>query len=65
MTRTVAFSASIGAQMILRGDIKKKGILSPVVDVPFWIFRMELEKRGIQVELSEEPWTPGSLIGSR
>jgi len=65
MTRTVAFSASIGAQMILRGDIKKKGILSPAVDVPFSIFRMELEKRGIQVELSEEPWTPGSLIGSR
>jgi saccharopine dehydrogenase-like NADP-dependent oxidoreductase len=57
MTRTVAFTASIGAQMILRSDIDRKGVLSPAADVPFSIFSMELKKRGIQVERSEESWT--------
>jgi len=50
MSRTVAFTASIGAQMIGRGDITKRGILTPVHDVPFNIFVEELRKRGIEVE---------------
>jgi len=50
MQRTVGFTASIGAQMILRGDIKKRGLLSPLKDVPANIVLQELEKRNIQVE---------------
>ena len=34
MQRTVGFTASIGAQLILRGDIAQRGLLSPVRDVP-------------------------------
>jgi saccharopine dehydrogenase-like NADP-dependent oxidoreductase len=54
MTRTVGFSISVGAQMILRGDIKKRGVLSPAKDVPFNIFIEELEKRGLKLGRSVE-----------
>jgi len=47
MQRTVGFTASIGAQMILRGDIQKRGLLSPITDVPVDIFFEELRQRGI------------------
>ena len=47
MQRTVGFTASIGVQMILRGDINKRGVLSPAKDVPRDIFFSELRKRGI------------------
>ena len=50
MSRTVGFTASIGAQMIGRGDINTRGVLTPVHDVPFDIFIEELRKRGIEVE---------------
>lgn len=56
MTRTVGFSISIGTQMILRGDIKKRGVLVPEKDVPFDIFASELEKRGIKVTRSISSW---------
>ena len=56
MTRTVGFSISIGVQMILRGDIKKRGVLAPEKDVPFNIFVSELEKRGAKVISSVSPW---------
>ena len=49
MSRTVGFTASIGAQMLASGAIKGKGLLSPVRDVPWEPFRRELEKRGIVV----------------
>lgn len=52
MTRTVGFAASIGAHMILRGDIRKPGVLTPLRDVPFEIFSEELNKRGIHVKRS-------------
>jgi lysine 6-dehydrogenase len=54
MNRMVGFTTSIGAQMILRGDIDKKGLLSPLTDIPFHIFVKELEKRGINIERSQE-----------
>jgi lysine 6-dehydrogenase len=54
MTRMVGFTTSIGAQMILRGDIQKRGLLSPLKDIPFDIFMGELEKREISVTKSEE-----------
>lgn len=56
MTRTVGFSISIGAQMILRGDIKKRGILTPENDVPFEVFIAELKKCGIKVVCSVSSW---------
>jgi lysine 6-dehydrogenase len=54
MTRMVGFTTSIGAQMILRGDISRRGLLSPLKDVPFQPFLKELEKRGICVDRREE-----------
>jgi lysine 6-dehydrogenase len=52
MNRTVGYTASIGALMIAGGALGKRGILSPLRDVPYEPFRAELAKRGIQV--SEE-----------
>jgi saccharopine dehydrogenase-like NADP-dependent oxidoreductase len=56
MTRTVGFAASIGAHLILQGDIQKRGVLSPARDVPYEPFVDELKKRGIDVELSVSSW---------
>jgi len=53
MQRTVGFTASIGAQMILRGDITAKGLLSPLNDVPYSLFEKELGKRNIQITRTE------------
>jgi lysine 6-dehydrogenase len=53
MQRTVGYSASIGAQMILNGQITKRGLLTPTRDVPSDIFISELEKRGIQIQRTE------------
>lgn len=49
MSRTVGYPASIGAQMILAGAIKQRGLVYPM-DVPFEPFMTELKKRGIKVE---------------
>jgi len=48
MNRTVGFTASIGAQMILTEKITTPGVLSPVRDVPPEAFLKELERRGIK-----------------
>ena len=50
MSRTVGFTASIGAQMIATGQIKKRGVLSPLRDVPYELFVRELGKRNIVVK---------------
>ena len=50
MQRTVGFTASIGAQMILSGQIPKRGLLTPTRDIPSDIFIAELEKRGIKIQ---------------
>ena len=52
MSRTVGFTASIGAQMILSEAIRKRGLLSPVRDVPYEPFVAELAARGIMVSVS-------------
>ncbi|HEX7502480.1 MAG TPA: saccharopine dehydrogenase C-terminal domain-containing protein, partial [Acidobacteriota bacterium] len=52
MNRTVGYTASIGALMIAGGALRKRGILSPLRDVPYDLFRAELAGRDIQV--SEE-----------
>lgn len=49
MSRTVGFTASIGAQMIAAGKIGECGLLSPVNDVPYTLFVEELRKREILV----------------
>jgi len=50
MSRTVGFTASIGAQMLGKGQIAKRGLLSPVNDVPYEFFVQELKKRNIHIE---------------
>lgn len=50
MNRTVGFTASIAAQMILDGKIRKAGVLTPVRDVPHREVLCELEKRGMQID---------------
>jgi saccharopine dehydrogenase-like NADP-dependent oxidoreductase len=57
MQRTTGFTVSIGAQMILRGDISKKGIIFPGTDIPFKVFKAELEKRGMKIERFVEELT--------
>lgn len=55
MQRTVGYTASIGAQMILDGRITKRGIVNPV-EVPFESYMKELQKRGIAFTFYMEPW---------
>jgi len=52
MSRCVGYTTSIGALMIGDGRLKKRGLLSPVRDVPYEWFRDELARRGIHI--SEE-----------
>jgi len=56
MQRTVGYTASIGAQMLLRGDIEKRGLLSPTRDIPVEKFIAELEKRNIVITREERDW---------
>ncbi|MCP4143122.1 MAG: hypothetical protein GY755_23020 [Chloroflexi bacterium] len=56
MQRTVGYTASIGAQMLLRGDIKKRGLLSPTRDIPVEKFIAELKKRNIIITREERDW---------
>jgi len=55
MQRTVGFTVSIGAQMILDGILNKKGLLSPM-DVPFDYFLNELKKRDMDIRRMEFDW---------
>lgn len=48
MQRTVGFTASIGAQMLLRNEIPGRGLLSPLTDVPAEPFFAALRRRGIR-----------------
>ncbi len=53
MQRTVGYTASIGAQMVLRGDVSKRGLLSPTRDIPVGKFISELEKCNINITREE------------
>jgi len=53
MQRTVGYTASIGAQMVLNGQISKRGLLTPTRDIPSDIFIDELKKRGIHIQRTE------------
>jgi saccharopine dehydrogenase-like NADP-dependent oxidoreductase len=50
MNISVSGPASIVAQMLGRGEITKKGLLSPAVDVPYEPFMKELKRRRIVIK---------------
>lgn len=57
MNRTVGFTTSIGAQLLVKGMITGRGVLSPARDVPPDAMVKELEKRGMHVQCSaEDSW---------
>lgn len=58
MNRTVGFTTSIGAQMILSGEIEARGLLSPLRDVPYSPFIDQLASRGIEVTRMIQPLSP-------
>ena len=49
MSMGVAYPACIVAEMIVNGEIDKKGVLSPATDVPCDSFIDQLKKRGIKI----------------
>jgi saccharopine dehydrogenase-like NADP-dependent oxidoreductase len=53
MSRTVGFTASIGAILIGTGVINERGLLSPLTDVPYSNLVTELGKRGIDLTRDE------------
>jgi lysine 6-dehydrogenase len=59
MNRTVGFTSSIGAQMILSGRITQTGVLSPARHVPPDAFIHELEARGMHIDYKIEEYTNG------
>jgi saccharopine dehydrogenase-like NADP-dependent oxidoreductase len=50
MNRTVGYTASIVAQMIANGEIKRMGLLTPIRDIPYKRFLAEINKRGIHIK---------------
>jgi len=55
MALGVSTPACIAAQMLADGTISKKGVLSPVCDIPPQPFFDALRKRGIQIDFRVEP----------
>jgi saccharopine dehydrogenase-like NADP-dependent oxidoreductase len=53
MNRTAGFPVSIGALMIGSGQLTKRGLLSPVNDIPFNRFVQELAARNIEITEEE------------
>jgi len=47
MSKGVAYTACIVAKMILKGEIKERGVLSPIDHIPVAPFMERLKKRGI------------------
>ena len=54
MNRTVGFTDSIAAQLILSGEVNQPGVLFPISDVPGGRVLEELQHRNIQVVKREE-----------
>lgn len=54
MAKGVGYPASIVAQMLVRGEISARGVLTPTRHVPALPFIEQLGARGIQVAVSEE-----------
>jgi len=51
----VAYPACIIAEMLVNGEISKKGVLSPAADVPCELFLERLQMRGININETIEP----------
>jgi lysine 6-dehydrogenase len=49
MSRTVGYTTSIGALLIGGGRITRRGLLSPLRDIPYDMFKQELAKRDIPI----------------
>lgn len=49
MSRTVGFTACVGAEFLTHGTIAKRGLLSPLCDVPLEPFARALRSRGIAI----------------
>ena len=49
MSRAVGYPASIVAQMVLSGEIRRPGVLSPIRDIPPGPFFEALAQRGIRI----------------
>lgn len=56
MSRTVGYTASIGALMIGTGQITKRGVISPINDIPYDLFTQELIKRDIRITSQLDDW---------
>ncbi len=54
MSKGVGFPASIAAQMIGAGEITGKGVLTPMLDMPYQRFAERLADRGIVIAIEEE-----------
>ncbi|MGD8344929.1 MAG: saccharopine dehydrogenase C-terminal domain-containing protein [Desulfobacterales bacterium] len=50
MSMGVAYPACIAAEMIVKGEITGKGVLSPATDVPCDVFLDQLNKKGIKIK---------------
>ncbi len=50
MSMGVAYPACIVAEMIVKGEIAKRGVLSPDRNIPLGFFKAELKKRGIKIK---------------
>jgi len=55
MQRTVGFTMSLGARLILDGKLKQTGLLTPM-DVPFELLIDGLKEHGIEIIREELPW---------
>jgi saccharopine dehydrogenase-like NADP-dependent oxidoreductase len=53
MARTVGIPASIAAQMVLSGEIRRPGVASPLTDIPPDRFFAALAERGIRIDERE------------
>ena len=54
MSRTVGYTASIGAQWLGSGEISRRGLLSPIRDLSYQHLISELARRGIIVQANIE-----------
>ena len=63
MNRTVGFTASIAAQLVLAGKITARGVLSPVRHVPARLVLDELQRRGMEVHHRAEDLDPPERKG--
>ena len=55
MSRTVGYTAAISARLVGTGAVSKRGVLSPIRDIPYNVFKQELARKGIQITSQVRP----------